>query len=750
MSSQIELFQQVMLRHSPQRHGIMMPVGSSKKYDDRATPLTPQMLANHLSGTMTLAAPAAANGQAAVLVIDIDADALPTIYALLDAAQERGFWGWAEFHPRDDWPDEQQRGYVWISVDRLAPDAQVQLYGKQLIAAADIPDAIRSRIECRTHNSITRLPFAKHTHTGRFGIILFDDVAIDLNRDSEGGFDLWARAYKTNDTGLLPQLPSPRPTPAAARPISSPTIRPTQRTYQPRELKTHFNHAHDVAHIVLGKGGRRYSRTLIHCPCGQHAHHDRNASLLIRPSTKSEYGAYIVQGYTPTCRFYSPNGEVWDAFNVYMVLHGLTFPDMLIHARRTLNLHDALERPTSVQTAHSQGNTPPQVSQERRRAQQCSPQILPEEPAVAQAIREAILVWLICAVISPTTRKVLYYLIDQAKHHQASACKRAVPTIAQAIGCDDRTVQTSIRQLQAAGVIQVERTTNQWGGHRPNIYRLTSPLHQHPIPPAPAPDLGHDHLVQSAQEIPPQIHDILGHDHRVQSAQEGSPSTLNQGGGRSKRSPMLKACKGGELQPVETDTLQPTQPPPAAPPSESPRSEPSVALLLDDQAEGATFTPIPDGMSMREDGSVAPRGEPSGWDLDCSPKDEENCQRVRAYRAAGLLPPLPNPTPPALPPQQTRMPFSPSSVRRPPLGTQALHAEIDRLEREGRRCFAIGAVRAGKRYRAQARQLRERLAVLSRDRGGPAPASAAPPLQALKPRRRGKQTRLEVPDARNI
>jgi hypothetical protein len=331
---------QAMLRHTPQRHGIMQTKAhhdqTGDKYRETATRPTEAQLAAHLTGTITLAAPATANGLAACIVIDIDAYSIESILGLLEAARQRGRFAWGEWHGSRD------RGYVFIPYDRLTNAQALKAVGDELIAAADIPTKDPRIIDNRTaNNAITRLPFGRHTWTGERGeLIMQDYTSAQIDADPDAALQLWAAHYRANpaDGIALPARTAPTPRPATH------VHHRTPLTADLTNAETHaaFNHAVDVCDILTHHGGQRHTAMSWHCLGPTHTNQDKHPSLLMVASTKPErYGQQIIMCYSPGCLFHAADGQVWDAFNVEMQLTGRTYMEQIAHARQVLGLPES-------------------------------------------------------------------------------------------------------------------------------------------------------------------------------------------------------------------------------------------------------------------------------------------------------------------------------------------------------------------------------------------------------------------------
>src|SRR5258708_3525916 len=97
------------------------------------------MIARHLAGAITLAAPAAVDHRAHLLPLDIDAGGIGAIRALIMASLQQELWAFGQYSLRQDLADENQRGYVWLPFDAPADTARLQALGTELIAAIRQP-----------------------------------------------------------------------------------------------------------------------------------------------------------------------------------------------------------------------------------------------------------------------------------------------------------------------------------------------------------------------------------------------------------------------------------------------------------------------------------------------------------------------------------------------------------------------------------------------------------------------------------
>jgi hypothetical protein len=318
-------FRQAFLRHAPRRYALMLTLEEaqrrSQKYDERQGEITDAMICRHLTGQVALAVPAAVGGLAHLLPLDVDGGGILAIYRLIEAAHAHSLWAFGQYCPRPSLDEQEQRGYVWLVFEELADAAQLQLLGKQLIASVARPGW---KIEPRAHAAVTRLPLARHMHTGRFGELVFFDRTCSIDGDPAGALVLLRQNERENSVGSLPMppLPASDPQPECRKATSS----------EPGITIDRYNQDNDLIALLesYGATSARGSRRLMHC-CG---HQDsRRASLLLWKSPSAKL----------YCRCLSEHhdcplaGQVRDAFGVYCAMERLTAEDAL----RRLNGREA-------------------------------------------------------------------------------------------------------------------------------------------------------------------------------------------------------------------------------------------------------------------------------------------------------------------------------------------------------------------------------------------------------------------------
>jgi hypothetical protein len=266
----VEFFRRAFLRHAPGRYAVMLTLDAAQrlgqKYKERRGCITDVMIGRHLAGAMSLAAPAAIDGRAQLLPLDIDAGGIDAIRTLLAASTRQELWAFSQYCPRPGLADVDQRGYVWLPFDTLAATDRLQALGAELIAATHQPEW---KIEAHAIHAVTRLPLARHTHTKRSGDLVIGDQLISIDQNPAGALTELHFAYRENPSADLPELPPPlQPT---ARPATTPpngagiTI-------------TRYNQTHDVEDLIRFYGARSARRRgLYFCPF----HPDKHASLQV-------------------------------------------------------------------------------------------------------------------------------------------------------------------------------------------------------------------------------------------------------------------------------------------------------------------------------------------------------------------------------------------------------------------------------------------------------------------------------------
>jgi len=270
-----------------------------QKYMERRGAITDTMITRHLTGVSTLAAPAAVDHRAQLLPLDVDAGGIAAIHALIAETKLRDLWAFGQYCQRYGLAETDQRGYVWLPFDILADAARLQALGAQLIAATR---RLGWKIEPRAIHAVTRLPLARHTHTGHFGDLVIDDRHISIDQDPAGAFAELSDVYCENLSAELPQLPTfPQPATTSAISRNGEGITISQ-----------YNQAHDVEDLIRFYGARSARRRgLYFCPF----HTDEHASLQVY-TAKGRRFVHCLSTHSdcPLAR----HGRN-DAFNVYCI-----------------------------------------------------------------------------------------------------------------------------------------------------------------------------------------------------------------------------------------------------------------------------------------------------------------------------------------------------------------------------------------------------------------------------------------------
>ena len=299
----VEFFRHAFLRHAPRRYAVMLTPDEAwrlgQKYMERRGAITDTMIARHLAGAITLAAPAAVDHRAQLLPLDIDAGGIAAIHTLIAETRLRDLWAFGQYCQRYGLADADQRGYVWLPFDILADAARLQALGAQLIAATR---RLGWKIEPRAIHAVTRLPLARHTHTGHFGDLVLGDQHFSIDQDPAGALAELHNAYRENRSAELPLLPHP------PQSVSRPA---TQQNGAGITISW-YNQAYDVEELIRFYGARPAKRRgLYFCPF----HPDEHASLQVY-TAKGRRFVHCLSAHSdcPLAR----HGRN-DAFNVYCI-----------------------------------------------------------------------------------------------------------------------------------------------------------------------------------------------------------------------------------------------------------------------------------------------------------------------------------------------------------------------------------------------------------------------------------------------
>src|SRR5690242_17911294 len=100
----VAFFRHAFLRHAPRRYAVMLAPEEAlrlgQKYMERRGVITDTMIARHLDGTITLAAPAAVDNRAHLLPLDVDAGGKRVVDALIAETKRRNLWAFGQYSVR--------------------------------------------------------------------------------------------------------------------------------------------------------------------------------------------------------------------------------------------------------------------------------------------------------------------------------------------------------------------------------------------------------------------------------------------------------------------------------------------------------------------------------------------------------------------------------------------------------------------------------------------------------------------------
>lgn len=449
---------------------------TGRKYVRRHSPLTGELLAAHLAGEQTLAAPLIGPDDLAhCWAVELDTGGIAACAAALQAAQICGLVAVAFVGKGAGGHDG---GHVWSApYNRGYDPARLRAAACQVVAIAQLPEDT----ETWPTRADLRLPFGRHTHTGQRGRLLLQDGTIydlDTPEGFEAGLTIWA-ALAPNTLPPPTIEPEIRPL-GAPRPVqldSGSTIRSWARNV-------------DLVSLLEGYGARKARSqpkegTLLHCPCGGHPHGDKRASLLVKPGRD---GTPCAIGYAPGCAYATQNGKRYDAGAVVCHQEGISYKDLY---QRISSSKPAAQRASPLPIAPPESLTPEQLAQREE-----------ENARKREARREAAAATLATydiltredTQLAHTPRLLLAYLIDQADG--TLQCCPTNPEIATALGKSERTCQRAFRQLEARGIGKRTGGYNDPDTTRPNtpavwtFFRVTfseSPLSCSDSPPSNAP-----------------------------------------------------------------------------------------------------------------------------------------------------------------------------------------------------------------------------------------------------------------------
>ncbi len=325
----LDAFVHLYLLHDPTSYARMLRPGARHKYHKVHRAPTPDDLRAHLAGEETIAVPlVGAAGLSYHVALDIDHGGIDALQRALAAAQALGWTAYAITSTNN----EHSGGHLWIHLDQPAASTRARLLAEQLVAAASIPTSgLDPAAETYPTHKALRLPFGRHTWTGKRGrLLLQSGNTIDLDSGAQAIRDALraVAALPQNAATRLPQLPLAPPREMARQTRQERVGTPTNPIY-------HYNRTTNLIALLERYGGRiaeqrRNGSIVLHCPCGQHQHHDAHASLEVRPARNTvRYGQYVAMGHAPHCRFSTERRQVIDSFTASCRLAGLTTNDAL-------------------------------------------------------------------------------------------------------------------------------------------------------------------------------------------------------------------------------------------------------------------------------------------------------------------------------------------------------------------------------------------------------------------------------------
>ena len=584
----VAFFRHAFLKQQPTRHAVMQDRQADRKYNDYQGQLSDGQIAAHLAGRIVYAVPYAENGLAALLAFDIDAGGMQAIQAVTAACERRALWSFGQYNP------ERERGYVYLPFDDLTNAERIRALGNEIISEAGRDGW---RIENRATNEDTRLPFARHRWTGRYGLLIIGDQQIEIDPDPHTAFDQLISSYHENPTNQLPALPEP-----ASRPESQRTSRPAGKGYTIAD----FNHEHDLVRLLDDYGAKQargHGARLYFCPF----HPDDHASLQISKDGQRCH-CYSKQSECALSRY---KGN--DAFNVFCIGEKIT-PEQAL--RRLNGLPDDPSPKTGPQTppaAPGGSKTPPrgnQTPQKTQSAPQRPAQHATDRPAQASSQsagpgpRAAIEATISAHArknrrLKPSTRALLeavFSFMDTTGRTWA-----AVQQYADAAGISERSARYGLRQLEDEGYLVREQDRGR--DYQTNTYALMLPSER------------------GGQDSAP-------------TCNTRSCSTLES----------LEARRGGQADPAPAPQASEQPPPQASPPSEPPNSDQPPASYQAD-AEGCYRGPAGAIVQPRAACYIPPEAE--AWYrglLDLALPDFAEPERSPAPEPTPYVP-LPEPEP---------------------------------------------------------------------------------------------------------
>jgi len=321
-------YREVFLAHQPAHQGRMTGPGVDRKFITIHHPITDRELDAHLAGTLTLAAPLIGPDDLAYMAaIDLDAGGETALRHLLLEAQRCDFTAFAITSSSS----QHDGGHVWLLFDGPTHPERLRLLAENLVTVLGLA------AETYPTRKTLRLPLGMHRRARRRGTLLFPTGAtldLDAGSDVLGAALAAIAALPRNRTAQLPQLPLAAPRPRYTHPNVAPTTDSIIKAY---------NQATDLVALLESYGGRsaqrgRSKRTLLHCPCPNHAHGDARPSVEIQPAKKARYGQHVAIGHAPGCQFATERGQVMDTFRVFCTWESLT-PQEAVERLRDQEVH---------------------------------------------------------------------------------------------------------------------------------------------------------------------------------------------------------------------------------------------------------------------------------------------------------------------------------------------------------------------------------------------------------------------------
>jgi hypothetical protein len=319
----VNKYSKLFLIHQPTSKGIMQPRNSSWKYTTIQAPMNEHDVAKHLAGRLTFAVPLVGlDGKAIAAALDIDDGGVAALLRTLAVTAEQGFTAFAITSSND----EHDGGHIWILFDQLGESQTLRNL------AIKIAEEAKVKAETYPTGKTLRLPFGRHTWTGKRGCVIFQDrEIIDLDND-DAGIELAIDRINALPRNAIEHIPQ-------VQPVSI----PSKVTGKPQELSTDtdnpivtYNCSTNLITLLEQFGGRVSKElagggVIMHCPCGKHQHGDRRPSLEVRSAKNPRSGQYIAYGYSPVCEFFTERGQVIDAFTVLCKLGGFTAKEAIKH-----------------------------------------------------------------------------------------------------------------------------------------------------------------------------------------------------------------------------------------------------------------------------------------------------------------------------------------------------------------------------------------------------------------------------------